>query len=135
MGKVHLGVGVGVYVRKKGKLLLGLRKGGYGAGTWGAPGGKMEMWETPEECALREVREETDLAIANLKLIGVVDDQDRSNGTHYVTISYLADWKSGEPVSEPGKFEKWRWFGKGELPKEQFFPLRNFLTSGYNPFT
>jgi len=133
--QTYPGVGIGVYIRKEGKLLLGKRKGSYGTDTWGAPGGKLEMWELPEECAVREVKEETRIDIHNLKFVGVVDDQDKENGTHYVTISYIADWKEGEPVPEPGKFEEWRWFPIDALPEPKFLPLRNFLASGYNPFT
>lgn len=135
MDQTHPGVGVGVYVRKEGKLLLGLRKGGYGAGTWGAPGGKLEMWESPEECAIREVAEETGITIQNVRFVGFVNDLDRAQGSHYVTLSYVADWESGEPVPEPGKFEQWQWFAQDALPEPKFFPLSTFLNNGYNPFT
>lgn len=130
----HPGVGVGIYIRRDGKLLLGKRKGEYGTGTWGAPGGKLEMWEEPADAALREVREETGLEIQNLRFVGFVNDPDRENGTHYVTISYVADWKSGVPIPEKGKFEEWCWFAENELPEAKFFPFRNFLAAGYNPF-
>lgn len=129
------GVGIGVYVRKDGKMLLGLRKGGYGAGSWGAPGGKLDMYENPLECAHRETREETGIEIENVRFVGNVNDADVEHGTHYVTISYVADWKSGEVrLMEPEKFEKWAWFGESELPEPKFFPFRKFLEAGYNPF-
>jgi 8-oxo-dGTP diphosphatase len=133
MAQAQPGVGIGVYVRKEGKLLLGKRLGSYGTGTWGAPGGKLEMWESPEECAVREVKEETGMEVQNLRFVGVVDDQDKEHGTHYITISYVADWKEGEPAPEPGGFEEWRWFSAEALPEPKFFPLRNFFASGYNP--
>ena len=94
------------------------------------------MYEDPIECALREVKEETGIEIQNLRFVGIVNDPDREHGTHYVTLSYVADWKSGEPeVLEKDKFTQWRWFGAQELPEEKFFPFRNFLANGYNPFT
>lgn len=58
-GKVAIGV-----VRKSGKLLLVKRSPDESsAGKWSFPGGKIEADETPEEAAVREVKEETDLDI------------------------------------------------------------------------
>ena len=129
------GVGVGVYIRKEGKVLLGLRKGGYGAGEWCAPGGKMEMKESPEECAVRETLEEAGIEIGNLRFITITNDIHKV-GTHYVTASFVADWKSGEVrVMEPDKLERWEWFSWGSLPEPLFLSTRNFVKTGYNPLT
>ena len=54
-------VGVGVFVFKDGKILLGKRKNAHGAGTWSFPGGHIELFEELYECAYRELREETGL--------------------------------------------------------------------------
>ncbi|MFB8763766.1 NUDIX hydrolase [Nocardiopsis alba] len=40
-------------------------------GRWVPPGGVLELAETPEQCAVREVREETGVEIRPLKLTGV----------------------------------------------------------------
>ena len=37
---------------------------------WDLPGGKMEFGETPEQTVLREVKEETDLTVSDIKLLG-----------------------------------------------------------------
>ena len=37
---------------------------------WGLPGGRMELGETPEDCARREVYEEASVELNSLKLIG-----------------------------------------------------------------
>ena len=58
-------VGVGVLILRDGKVLLGRRKGSHGAGCWSAPGGHLEFGETLEDCAAREVLEETGLKIRN----------------------------------------------------------------------
>ena len=127
------GVGIGVYVRKDGKVLMGLRKGRYAPGDWCAPGGKMEMNESPEECARRETREEAGIEIENLRFITITNDI-HPVGTHYVTISYVADWKSGEVrVMEPDKCAEWEWFSWDELPEPLFLSTRNFVKTGYNP--
>ena len=127
------GVGIGVYVRKEGKILLGLRKGGYAAGDWCAPGGKMEMKESPEECAIRETREEAGIEIKNLRFITITNDI-HEVGTHYVTICFVADWKLGDArVMEPDKCERWEWFSWKDLPSPLFLSTRNFLATGINP--
>lgn len=59
-------IGVGVFVIKDGKFLMGQRRGSHGEGTWSVPGGHLEFGESPESTALREVFEETSLKIANI---------------------------------------------------------------------
>ena len=54
-------VGVGVVIVRDGKVLLGLRRGSHGAGSWALPGGHLEWGESVESCARREVKEETGL--------------------------------------------------------------------------
>ena len=56
-------VGVAVIVRRKGHVLMGLRKGSHGAGTWSFPGGHLETGETVTMCAARELLEETGVKI------------------------------------------------------------------------
>jgi len=41
-------------------------------GKWNAPGGKVENGETPDECAVREVLEETGLSIGSPRMRGVL---------------------------------------------------------------
>ena len=60
-------VGVGVIVIKDGKILLGKRKGPHGGGFWAFPGGHLEFNESLEDCARREVLEETGISIKNIK--------------------------------------------------------------------
>ncbi|EPQ26980.1 uncharacterized protein PFL1_05615 [Pseudozyma flocculosa PF-1] len=53
-------VGVGVLVlNERGRILLGKRTGSHGAGTLALPGGHLELHESFEDCAIREVLEET----------------------------------------------------------------------------
>lgn len=47
-----------VFIEVEGRLLLIRKKRGLGAGKINGPGGKLEAGETPEQCAVREVREE-----------------------------------------------------------------------------
>lgn len=61
-------VGVGVIGERADKILLGLRKGSHGAFTWSPPGGHLEFAEAVEECAKRELLEETGLKATSVSL-------------------------------------------------------------------
>jgi len=83
-------------------------------GDWCLPAGFMETDETPEECAVRETREETGLDIRITGLFGVDIGRDDPR-TRVVLIIYLAELlggelQAGDDASEAG------WFGPGELP-------------------
>ena len=129
------GVGTGVWIRKDGKVLLGLRKGKLGTGTWCIPGGKLEMFEAWDEGARREVLEETGIEVGDMRFVAVLDDPQKEMGTHYLSLHFVADWVSGDAsVIEPEKFERWEWFAYDALPEPLFPPTRNFVENGYNPF-
>ncbi len=129
------GVGVGIYVRKDGKVLIGQRKGIHAPGTWCAPGGHLELGESWEDCARREVMEEAGIEIDNVHLGNVTNDI-YPDGKHYVTIQMIADWKSGEPrVLETEKMERWEWRDFNDVPEPRMLSFENFAKSGYNPLT
>lgn len=76
-------VGVAVIIRKDNKILLGKRIGSHGAGTWAFPGGHLEFGETPEQCAQREVFEETGLLLENFLRHGYTNDIFNVENKHY----------------------------------------------------
>jgi 8-oxo-dGTP diphosphatase len=103
-------VGIGVIVLKDGKVLLGKRKGSHGEGEYAFPGGHLEYMESFEECAKREVREETGIEIDNIRF-QLLYNMKKYVPKHYVHINLLADYKSGEPrVLEPNKCDNWDFF-------------------------
>lgn len=126
-------VGVGVMIKDGGKILLGHRvaryrdTGGiYEPDSWTLPGGKQEYTETAVEAAIREVKEETNINLHNLKVFGVSDDIQPDR--HFVTIQFIAEGYSGEPkVMEPNKLDEWRWFELSSLPKNLYSPSRKFI--------
>ncbi len=129
------GVGVGVIIRRDNMILLGKRKNSHGSGTWSFPGGKMDLWETPEECGAREVLEETGLEIKNLKRSSYTNDMFKDQKMHFITLFMIADYIHGEAeLIEPEKCEEWRWFEWDKLPKPLFLPLENFVKLGHSPF-
>lgn len=59
-------------------------------GCWAFPGGFMNMDETTEQCAIRELEEETGLQVNNVVQIGAYSKVDRDPRGRTVTIAYLA---------------------------------------------
>jgi 8-oxo-dGTP diphosphatase len=129
-------VGVGVLIRRNGKILLGKRKNAHGEGDWCPPGGHLEYGESFEECAYREVQEETGLFIQNIHFGVVTNDIFEQEQKHYITIIMIADIVEGEEaqLKEPDKCEKWEWFKWGELPEPLFLSERNLVKQGFDPF-
>ncbi len=126
-------VGVGVAVIKEGKMLLGKRKGAHGEGSWSTAGGHLEYGETPEQCAVRELQEETGLKALSLK-IGPWTNNIFEEGKHYLTIFVLVDEFEGEPqLLEPDKCEGWQWFDWNALPAPLFPSVRSFVEKMHSP--
>ena len=122
-------VGLGVMIMKDGKVLLGKRKNAHGAGLWAFPGGHVEYMESFEECALREVREETGMEIQNVRFLRLMNLKAYAP-KHYADIGFVADWKVGEPtVLEPEKCECWGWFDMNDLPRPFFATLPSYVDS------
>lgn len=128
-------VGVGVFVRREGKILLGRRRGSHGAGAWALPGGHLEYREELEACARREVAEETNLSVRNVEFGAVTNDVFEDEDRHYVTIFMVCDYAEGELTTmEPHTCEVWGWFAWDDLPRPLFLPLENLLKTSFTPF-
>jgi len=127
-------VGLGVIILKDNNVLLGKRKNAHGKGDWCFPGGHLEFNESLEDCAIREVSEETGINIKNIKPSSFTNDIFKKENKHYVTLFMLANYDSGEAkVMEPEKCEKWEWFKRDELPENLFLPIQNLLKQNRNP--
>ncbi|MFH0979205.1 MAG: NUDIX hydrolase [Candidatus Woesearchaeota archaeon] len=128
-------IGVGVIVRKDGKVLMGLRKNSHGESTWCCPGGHLEFVESIEDCARREVLEETGIKIKNIKFGPYTNDIFVKEKKHYVTLCVVSDYDSDVlKTMEPDKCERWEWFSWDNLPSPLFLPEKNWLKLGFNPF-
>lgn len=64
---------------------------------WIGVGGKFEPDETPQECLLREVKEETGLTLISYKLSGIITFISNEWETEYMFL-YTADEYSGELI-------------------------------------
>ena len=89
-------------------------------GGWAFPGGFMNMDETTEQCAVRELEEETGLQISNIQQIGAYSKVDRDPRGRTITVAYLAI--VDEPVSVTGQDDaaKAEWWPINSLPPLAF---------------
>ena len=127
-------VGVGVIVMRNGLVLLGERIGAHGAGTWALPGGHLEFGESVEQCARREVWEETGLELQQVSPGPYTNDLFATEGKHYVTLFVVSQSVTGESVlKEPTKCARWDWFRWSELPTPLFQPLDTLRRTRYAP--
>lgn len=116
-------IGIGVFVWKDGKFLMGRRLGAHGADTWSIPGGHLEYGESWEDCAIREVQEETGLIVGNVRFLAITNDIFGKDHKHSVTIWVDSDWLSGEPaITEPDKLVDQAWHTFRNLPSPLFQP-------------
>nr|AZL41240.1 nudix hydrolase [Datisca glomerata] len=128
-----------VYILKEKSVLLGRRLSSIGHSTFALPGGHLEFGETFEECAAREVKEETGLDIEKIELLTVTNNLflDQPKPSHYVTVfvrALLSDPQQLPQNLEPTKCDGWDWYEWGKLPNPLFWPLEKQVQSGFNPF-
>lgn len=116
-------VGVAVFVWKDNKFLMGRRRGSHGHDTWSIPGGHLEYGESIDECASREVFEETNMRIKNIRLLTITNDIFKEEKKHYLTIWLEADWQKNTPkIKEPEKCVAQKWHTFRDLPAPLFEP-------------
>ncbi|PSC76064.1 Nudix hydrolase [Micractinium conductrix] len=133
-----VGVGVLIFQADSDRVLVGQRKGAHGGGEWALPGGHLEHGESFEECAAREVLEETGLTLEGVEFAYAVNSV-FPNGAHYVTVFCRASEPAGTvPVNaEPDKCEGWEWVEYSRLVETcqpLFLPLAKLLLeSPYHP--
>jgi len=89
-------------------------------GCWAFPGGFMNMDETTEQCAIRELEEETGMVVTELLQIGAYSKVDRDPRGRTVTVAYLV--LVDHPVEVTGQDDaaKAQWFPIDALPPLAF---------------
>jgi 8-oxo-dGTP diphosphatase len=89
-------------------------------GGWAFPGGFMNMDETTEQCAVRELKEETGLRLSKIQQIGAYSKVDRDPRGRAITVAYLAI--VDEPIAVTGQDDatKAEWFPINALPPLAF---------------
>ena len=89
-------------------------------GKWAFPGGFMNMDETTEETARRELKEETGLTVDDISQIGTFDRVDRDPRGRVITVAYFVVIDGIREVKGGDDAAVARWFSIGNLPELAF---------------
>lgn len=115
-----IGIGATTLVfNNNGELLLNLRSD---TNTWGIPGGSMELYETIEETAIRELKEEAGITAEDLELVSVLSGKDYyfeyPNGDKMCTVIVLFKILnySGDIVVSDNESNELKFFSLDNLP-------------------
>ena len=111
-------VGIGAVTFHNNKVLLVKRGRPPSEGQWAIPGGRVELGETLQEAAEREILEETGICIRARNPIYTFDMIERSDDGairfHYIIVDLMADYIRGEPHASDDASEA-RWLAASEL--------------------
>ncbi len=102
------------------RVLLIERGGEPYKGFWAFPGGFMNMDETTEQCAIRELEEETGMKVDKVQEIGAYSKIDRDPRGRTITVAYLSVVDAPCEVNGQDDAAKAQWFYINDLPKLAF---------------
>ena len=90
------------------------KKNDYHEGKWNGLGGKFDRGESPEECAIREVYEESGLKIKNPRMHGFITFPNFDGTYDWYVFIFTADKYSGKLIESPeGNLN---WIPNDQLP-------------------
>jgi 8-oxo-dGTP diphosphatase len=111
-------VGVGAVVIRDGKILLVKRGVAPSKGLWAIPGGSLELGETLQQGAEREILEETGVTIRAREPIYAFDFFERKEDGrirfHFVIVDVAADYISGDAKGADDALDA-RWLSPADL--------------------
>lgn len=111
-------VAVGAVVFHRERVLLVKRGNPPSLGEWAIPGGSVELGETLQQAAEREILEETGVIIRAGEPVfcfdAIVREPSGKVRFHYVITDVLADYVGGEPVANDDALDA-RWVAADEL--------------------
>lgn len=102
-----------LFLRQDSRILLAMKKRGFGVGKWNGVGGKADPGETPEQAAIRECQEEINVTPLDITKVGELHLFDLPDVEHYCYV-YTADAWEGEP-QETDEMRP-QWFSVEEIP-------------------
>ena len=116
-----IGVGATILVfNSNNELLLNLRSD---TNNWGIPGGSKELNETLEECAIRELKEETNINVNDLELVTVLSGEEyyfkypNEDELDCVIVLYKVSNYEGESNINDGESKELKFFSLDNLPE------------------
>jgi len=117
----RVGLGV-IIVNDEGKILV-LHRTTTHAPYWSIPGGSLELGETFEAGATRELQEECNITLVDPKVIAITNNLETYNeeGLHFISVILVAEkFEGAVKLLEPDKHSEFRWVNPHELPLPHF---------------
>ncbi|CAM4520423.1 oxidized purine nucleoside triphosphate hydrolase [Lepidochelys kempii] len=102
------------------RVLLGMKKRGFGAGRWNGFGGKVQAGETIEQAAHRELLEESGLTVDNLQKMGQITFEFVGNSELMEVHIFRTDSFHGEPTESDEMCPQW--FQLDQVPFSHMWP-------------
>jgi 8-oxo-dGTP diphosphatase len=115
-------------------VLFGRRRTEGGGFEWQLPGGWIEVGESPQRAACREVYEETGLELRAPRFVGITSNVFSAH-KHSLSLYFEAECvdKDSLTVVAAEKCRDWVWRQWPEVNDDLFLPLRLFRQTGYQP--
>ena len=110
------------------RVLLGMKKRGFGAGRWNGFGGKLQPNESLEEAARREMEEEAGVTVENLEKVGIIEfefsAEDGSASAGRGEILEVHIFRAQEFTGELIESEEMKpqWFDVNHIPFSSMWP-------------
>lgn len=109
-----------IVVHQGNKILLGLKKRGFGVNRWNGFGGKLHEGETIEQAAKREMLEEANVSVNDLKKVGIMEFYWKHKPNDCVEVHvFKSNAFTGTPTE--GEEMKPQWFSVSEIPFDQMW--------------
>lgn len=131
-GKDYTGVGVFVLIfNKQNEILLinqkpSSKKSLKFANRWSMPGGTIEFKENSVDALKREIKEELNLEIHNLKFLNYYDSIESDR--HWIALNFIAETKESPQNLEPHKIKEIKFFNQEAIPENITVDTRGCLT-------
>lgn len=111
-----------IVMTRDNQVLLIQRKNEPCRGQWAFPGGFMNIDETAEAAAVRELQEETGITLSETDIfqVGAYTAVDRDPRERVITIAYLAEIDTPVPVKGSDDAARAQWFPLDALPPLAF---------------
>jgi len=107
-------------IHQNSRILLGMKKRGFGAGRWNGFGGKVVATETIENGVKRELQEEAGIEVKNIDKVGIIDFEFKDNPEILQVHIFKSDNFLGEPTESDEM--KPQWFNIDEIPFKEMWP-------------
>jgi 8-oxo-dGTP pyrophosphatase MutT (NUDIX family) len=110
---------------KIGRILLAMKKRGFGMGRWNGVGGKPKPDETVIQCARREAKEEIGVKVGKLNKIGMIRFRFKYNENYNQNVHFFI-CENWEGIPAESEEMKPRWFKVDKIPYSKMWPDDKF---------